>query len=86
MLTNSFVFRKEKDYFYLSTIMYAEEFGMMRYFKVGGLHFFRLGRLQVSTCLVRRRKPSRPSKGRVRLSKTHPSGEWCWAHLDGGMG
>ena len=33
------------------------------YFKVGGLHFVRLGRLQVSWCMVRRR----PSRVALRL-------------------
>ena len=27
----------------------------MRYFKVGGLRFFRVGRLQLSFCIVRRK-------------------------------
>jgi hypothetical protein len=32
----------------------------MRYSKIGGMHFFRLGSLQVSVCLTR--KPSRLSR------------------------
>jgi hypothetical protein len=36
---------------------------MMNYRKIGGLHFFRLGRLQISVCLVRK-KPA-PAMARV---------------------
>lgn len=40
----------------------------MRYFKVGGLSFFRIGRLQVSWCLVKPRRAKRVSVASVPLT------------------